>query len=80
MMRITCAEGVEQLMDYLEGMVSPDVRAVLEAHVSGCARCAAFIATYCETPRIVRQATAAPLSDEYRRALHEFLARRYGRS
>jgi anti-sigma factor RsiW len=73
MTRITCAEGVDQLMDYLEGMVPPDLRAALELHVTGCPRCAAFITSYRETSRIVRDATAASLPADYRRTLREFL-------
>ena len=54
---IVCMSGVELLMDYMEGDVAPDVRAAIEAHVAGCPRCEAFIASYRETPRIVREAT-----------------------
>ena len=51
---IVCMSGVELLMEYLEGALAPDVRAAIEAHVAGCQRCDAFIASYLETPRIVR--------------------------
>ena len=40
---VTCASGVSLLMDYLEGNIAPDLRAALEEHVNGCARCRAFI-------------------------------------
>jgi anti-sigma factor RsiW len=75
MTRITCAEGVDRLMDYLEGVVPADIRTVVEAHVSGCPRCVAFIASYCETPRIVRQATDVTLSQDGRQTLREFLVK-----
>ena len=54
---IVCMSGVELLMEYMEGALAPDVRAAIEAHVAGCPRCEAFIASYCEAPRIVRDAT-----------------------
>ena len=54
---IVCMSGVELLMEYLEGALATDVRAAIEAHVAGCPRCDAFIASYLETPRIVRDAT-----------------------
>jgi anti-sigma factor RsiW len=54
---IVCMSGVELLMEYMEGALAPDVRAAIEAHVAGCPRCEAFIASYCETPRIMRDAT-----------------------
>jgi anti-sigma factor RsiW len=54
---IVCMSGVELLMEYMEGALEPDVRAAIEAHVTGCPRCEAFIASYGETLRIVREAT-----------------------
>ena len=63
MKEIACLTGVELLMDYLEGVLPTDVHAALVAHVAGCARCAAFVASYCATPGILRGATAAPLPD-----------------
>ena len=54
---VVCRSGVELLMDYLEGLLDPEVRTAIEAHVAGCARCQAFLASYQATPRIVRDAT-----------------------
>lgn len=54
---IACASGVELLMDYLEGVLPAAVRAAVDDHVAGCPRCVAFIASYQETPRILRDAT-----------------------
>lgn len=54
---IVCRSGVELLMEYLEGALAADIRTAIEAHVAGCPRCDAFIASYRETPRIVREAT-----------------------
>ena len=54
---VVCMSGVELLMQYMEGALTPDVRTAIEAHVAGCPRCDAFIASYRETPRIVRDAT-----------------------
>ena len=55
---IACASGVELLMDYLEGVLPAEVRGAIDDHVAGCPRCVAFIASYQETPRILRDATA----------------------
>ena len=57
MKELVCSQGVDHLMDYLEGAVPPPLRAALDEHVSGCPKCAAFIASYLATPRIVREAT-----------------------
>ena len=59
MKTLACVSGVELLMDYLEGVLSADVHAAIEAHVAGCPRCVAFIESYRATPRIMREATAA---------------------
>ncbi len=73
---VVCASGVELLMDYLEDALPADVRAELEAHVAGCLRCAAFVASYRETPAILRRATLAALPAELEESLRAFLRRR----
>jgi len=76
MIPVTCVSGVELLMDYLEGVLAPDVRAALDEHVAGCERCAAFVASYCETPRILREATASTLPADVEASLKQFLRTR----
>ena len=73
MNEIACISGVELLMDYLEGALAPDVRAALDAHVSGCQRCVAFIESYRATPRILREATATPIPADVQQSLQAFL-------
>lgn len=73
---VACASGVELLMDYLEGALPSDLSSALEAHVAGCARCAAFIRSYRETPRILRQATDVALPVELEESLRAFLRAR----
>lgn len=73
MKEIACVSGVELLMDYLEGVLPADVHAALDAHVAGCARCTAFIASYRETPRIMREATATALPADLQVSLLAFL-------
>ena len=76
---VVCASGVELLMDYLEGVLSSDMRADLEAHVAGCPRCTAFVASYRETPRILREASAVTLPPDLEESLLSFLRSRRGR-
>ena len=66
---IVCMSGVELLMEYMEGALAPDVRAAIEAHVAGCPRCEAFIASYRETPRIVRDATRIEMPSDLEASL-----------
>jgi anti-sigma factor RsiW len=70
---IACVSGVELLIDYLEGVLLPEVNIALEAHVAGCERCAAFIASYQATPRILRAATEIVLPADIQNSLHAFL-------
>jgi anti-sigma factor RsiW len=72
-MNQTCQSGVELLMDYLEGVLPPDLRAAVERHVSGCPRCVAFVESYRRTPGILRNATAVRLPPDLALRLHELL-------
>jgi len=73
---IVCATGVELLMEFLEGVLPPDVQRALEEHVAGCSRCAAFVASYRDTPRIMRDATSATLPADVEASLRAFLRAR----
>jgi anti-sigma factor RsiW len=70
---ISCGSGVELLMDYLEGVLPPEMNAALDAHVAGCERCTAFVASYRETPRILRTATAVDIPADIQQSLRAFL-------
>ena len=75
---VTCASGVELLMDYLEGVLPPQTARDLEAHVAACERCRAYVESYRATPRILRDATTADLPGELQRSLMATLqARRH---
>ena len=76
MKRTACADGVELLLDYLEGTLSAADRELIETHVSSCPRCQAFVESYRQTPRILRAATAAALPDDLADSLRRFLVSR----
>ena len=80
MTHVACASGVELLMDFIEGVLPADVSTALEAHVAGCARCAAFVASYQATPRILRHATEVTLPPDIETSLKTFLRARIERS
>ena len=73
---VACASGVELLVDFIEGVLPSEVSAALEAHVAGCARCAAFVASYQATPRILRDATTVTLPADIEASLKAFLRAR----
>ena len=74
--RYACVNGVEVLMDYLEGVLAPAERDATAAHVAGCPRCIAFIESYIRTPRILRAATDAAMPKQLAPSLRRFLASR----
>ncbi len=76
---VVCASGAELLGEYLEGVLPADTRERIESHVSGCARCQAFVASYRETPRIFRQATLVTLPEDLASSLLAALRERRGR-
>ena len=73
---LVCASGVHLLMDYLEGELPANLKADIERHVASCERCTAFVASYRETPRIVRDATAFTLPKDLEDSLMTFLRER----
>lgn len=80
MMDIICVSGVELLMEYLEGALAPDTRAAIDAHVAGCPRCQAFIGSYQEVPRILRDATAMAMPADLEASLLAALRSRRSRT
>ena len=64
-----CRSGTDVLMEYLEGALATEVRAAVDAHVTGCPHCAAFLASYRATPRIMRDATTIEMPADLERAL-----------
>jgi anti-sigma factor RsiW len=73
---LTCRDGVDLLMDYLEGILPEPLRREIDAHVAGCPRCVAFVESYRKTPGIVRVATAAEVPEDLAASLRRFLAER----
>ena len=43
---MTCREFVEFLMEYLDGILSPDQREVFDAHMNECPDCVTYLDTY----------------------------------
>jgi anti-sigma factor RsiW len=76
---IACISGVELLMEYMEGTLAPEVRAALDAHVAGCERCVAFIESYQQTPRILRETTAREMPADLQESLLAALRARRSR-
>ncbi len=74
--RLTCRDGVDLLMDYLEGLLPEPLRLDIEAHVAGCPRCVAFVESYRQTPRILRGTTGGDVPEDVAASLRRLLAER----
>ena len=57
---LTCREMVELVTDYLEGVLDPDTRVELEAHLQLCPGCAEYVRQM-EVP--LRMVGTVPLDD-----------------
>jgi len=76
---VNCREAIALMGDFLEAALTPDLVAELEEHLSDCAPCQAYLATYRKTRELTGQAERAPMPEEMQRRLREFLANRLGR-
>jgi len=61
---LSCRELVELVTDYLEGALPPRDHARFEAHVAGCANCAAYVRQMRETVALLGTLPADTLSLE----------------
>ena len=60
---MTCREVADFLADYVSGALAADVRAQFDRHLSVCANCRAYLATYRATIELGRLAFATPDAD-----------------
>jgi anti-sigma factor (TIGR02949 family) len=77
---VTCRELIEVLDDYLDGALSPELRAELERHLDECAPCRAYLATYRKTRALGAAAARVPMPEELKTRLRRFLADKLRRS
>jgi anti-sigma factor RsiW len=59
---MTCREVIEFLMSYLDGELSPEVRAEFERHLAVCSSCVAYLDSYRQTIALTQSGAAAPES------------------
>jgi len=57
---LTCRELVEFILDYLEGGLTEEQRRLFEHHLSLCADCTRYLATYRRTVELGRKAFDPP--------------------
>ena len=70
-----CADCVELLGEYVDGTLSPEREAALEAHLSTCPPCITFVRTYKATRTLCRHKLAREMPAELKTSLQAFLAK-----
>ena len=78
---LTCRQMTEFLADYLARELAPGQRAIFERHLAACPECVAYLRSYAETVRVVKDAhdadpIPADVPDELVRAIVEARKRR----
>ena len=64
---MTCADLVRHLSDYIDGTLSPELRAAADAHLADCDRCHLVLDTT-QCTILLYRAAGSPSLDEGRRA------------
>jgi anti-sigma factor (TIGR02949 family) len=77
---MTCKEAIERLAEYLDGELTAATLAEFEAHLSRCAPCGAYLATYRRTNELVAKAHQVDVPERLRAKLRALLEVRLGRS
>ncbi len=60
---MTCQEAIDFVLSYLDGDLSPEVRAEFDRHLAICASCAAYLDSYKKTVQIEKAAFASASDD-----------------
>lgn len=68
-----CPRIVSLLSDYVDGRLPADIRTDLEAHLSGCSECTAFVGTFRSTVALLQSLSEDDLPEELRLRLKAFL-------
>jgi len=71
---LSCDQSVDLLDMYVEGTLSPEMRADMQRHLGGCADCLALAEQYERLPRTVREATDFRMPEEVEQRLRATVA------
>jgi anti-sigma factor RsiW len=75
----TCQDCIDLLLDYVDGELAGELRARLEAHLTGCQPCEDFLKTYSATTPVCRRVLAREMPETVSSRLHQFLRDEIGK-
>lgn len=79
MTQLNCSDVVRDLVDSLEGELSPALVQQLEAHLCGCRDCYLVVDTTRKTIEVYRKSEPVPLPVEVKQRLQQALANKLDR-
>jgi len=72
-----CPDYINELNDYLDGLVSPEMCAEIEAHLGTCRNCRIMVDTLEQTVRLCREGREEALPPQLEKKLTELLKKRW---
>jgi anti-sigma factor RsiW len=72
-----CPDYINDLNDYLDGGVSPELCAEIEAHLGQCANCRIMVDTLRQTVTLCREGRPEPLPEALESKLNDLLRQRW---
>lgn len=76
---MTCKELIESLAEYVDHALTPEIVAEIDAHLSGCAPCRTYLATYVKTRTISAEANRVEMPDDVKERVTRLLLERLRR-
>ena len=73
MSKVRCKEGIDLLVDYLEGELPPEQAKELDAHFTGCPPCLDFLDEYRASTELGKKAIVEEMPAALAEKLSEFL-------
>lgn len=70
---LTCEQVIGLMADYLESALTPEVIAELEAHLTECEPCVAYLRTYRRTKDLTAQTERVEMPEAMKDRLRRFL-------
>ncbi|HOP06184.1 MAG TPA: zf-HC2 domain-containing protein [candidate division Zixibacteria bacterium] len=72
-----CPDYINELNDYLDGAIDPELCAEIEAHIGQCNNCRIMVDSMRQTVRLCREGTPEELPEKLSARLNDLLRQRW---